>query len=369
LLLNTGPTTILVVDDSALYRQSIHNVLRDIADATSVGIAKNGVEAIEKIRLLDPDLLTLDVQMPDMNGIEVLREIKRHRLRPKAIMVSSLTAEGAQVTTDALMEGAFDFILKPSSNDSAANRETLRTSLEKRIAAFRDAADRRPRSGVRPGGAHPVAADEVVESAPTPGAACRAVIIGTSTGGPEALKAVLPKLPVELPVPVLVVQHMPAQYTSSLASRLNEICELEVVEAIDKTEAVAGRIILAAGGKQMKLEQSGSKLFVRLLDDPPENGVRPSVDYLLRSSTEVLGGNALAVILTGMGRDGLDGCKQLKQAGGVVFAQHQDDCVVYGMPKAVIENNLADRTLSLGKVAPAIVRHLNRSRRSGRGGA
>jgi two-component system chemotaxis response regulator CheB len=208
-----------------------------------------------------------------------------------------------------------------------------------------------------------VAAGGVVEAAPAPNAACQAVVMGASTGGPEALKTVLPKIPAEFPVPVFVVQHMPAQYTLSLAARLNSICELEVVEASDNTEATSGKIVIAPGGKQMKLERAGSGLLVRVTDDPPENGVRPSVDYLIRSASDVLSGNALAVIMTGMGRDGLDGCQQLKLAGGYVFAQHQDDCVVYGMPKAVIEQGLADRTLPLGKIAPAIVRHLKRSRR------
>jgi two-component system chemotaxis response regulator CheB len=349
--LSDAPTKILVVDDSALYRQSIHNVLREVEGASIVGIAKNGVEAIEKIEQLDPDLLTLDVQMPDMDGIQVLREIKRRRLRPKAIMVSSLTAEGAKVTTDALMEGAFDFILKPSSNDSVANRQTLRDALEAKIAAFREASGQRKANGRRPAANQTVAADDVVETAPAPNAVCQAVIIGTSTGGPEALKIVLPKLPAELAVPVLVVQHMPPQYTRSLASRLNELCELEVVEADDKTTAVAGKIIIAPGGKQMKLARAGSSLLVRVNDDPLENGVRPSVDYLVRSASDVLDGNVLAVIMTGMGRDGLAGCRQLKQAGGYVFAQCQNDCVVYGMPKAVIAPKPIRRcySVSLGR--------------------
>ena len=362
--MNTGPTRILVVDDSALYRQSVHNVLREVTDASIVGTATNGVEALEKIENLDPDLLTLDVQMPDMDGIQVLREIKRRRLRPKAIIVSSLTSKGAKVTTDALMEGAFDFILKPSSNDSFANRQQLRDALEEKISAFREASGRCNAIGLRSVVRRPVAADDVVETAPAPDAACQAVILGTSTGGPEALKIVLSKLPTELHVPVLVVQHMPAKYTCSLAARLDEICALHVVEGRDKMEAVAGKVMIAPGGKQMKLELAGSSLVIRVNNDPPEKGVRPSVDYLVRSACNVLGGNALAVVLTGMGRDGLDGCRQLKQVGGYVFAQHQDDCVVYGMPKAIIEADLADRALPLGKIAPAIVRHIKRSRRS-----
>jgi two-component system chemotaxis response regulator CheB len=157
---------------------------------------------------------------------------------------------------------------------------------------------------------------------------------------------------------------MPAQYTRSLASRLHEICQLDVLEATDKTKAVANRVIIAAGGQHMALKRDGTSLLIRLNCDPPENGVRPSVDHLLRSACDVFDGDALAVIMTGMGRDGLEGCQKLKQAGGHVFAQCQDDCVVFGMPKAVIEQDLADRILPLGKIAPAIVRHLKRSRRS-----
>jgi two-component system chemotaxis response regulator CheB len=359
--LSSGQTRILVVDDSALYRQSIQNILRDVAEVSIVGVAKNGIEALSKIEELDPDLLTLDVQMPELSGIEVLREIKRRRLRPKAIMVSTFTSEGARVTTDALLEGAFDFILKPSGNDSAANRGQLRDALVEKIAAFREAALPPPRS-MR--GHRLVDANEGLAPSPAPGAACQAVILGSSTGGPEALKLVLPKLPKTLPVPVLVVQHMPPKYTLSLAARLNENCALDVAEARDHSSVVPGRVLIAPGGKHLRLERSGDSLLVRLSDDPPEHGVRPSIDYLLRSVAEVLNGQALAVVMTGMGRDGLAGCRCLKEAGGYVFAQTRADCVVYGMPKAVIEDNLADRTLPLGKIAPAIVRHLNRCRRA-----
>ncbi len=359
--MNADPTKVLVVDDSALYRQSIHNVLRELTEVNVVGTAKNGVEALQKIEQLDPDLLTLDVQMPDMDGIRLLHEIKRRKLRPKAIMVSSFTSEGAEITTEALIQGAFDFILKPSSSDSAANRQQLQESLATKISAFREAFGRKRWSR------RPVAIqnrDDVAEASPTPQAACRAVVIGCSTGGPEALKIVLPKLPAELPVPVLVVQHMPAQYTRSLAGRLDDYSPIHVVEAADNTEVVPGTVLIAPGGHQMKVERAEDCFVTRICGDPPENSVRPSVDYLLRSAVEVFDGNVLSVILTGMGRDGLEGCRCLKQGGGYVFAQAQDDCVVYGMPKAVIEDNLADRVLPLGKIAPAIVRHVKRSRRS-----
>jgi two-component system chemotaxis response regulator CheB len=353
-----------VVDDSALYRQMIQNVLREIPDTSIVGTAKDGVDALEKIEQLNPDLLTLDVQMPDMDGIQVLHEIRRRGLRPGAIMVSSYTSEGAQVTTDALLEGAFDFILKPSSHDSSANRQQLLDALASKITAFRDSSRRLAAASSTPTTTRQTETGEVTEVAPAPQAACRAVILGSSTGGPAALKTVLARLPAGMPVPLFIVQHMPAQYTRSLAARLDEISELAVVEAADGMEAVAGTALVAPGGKQMKLESTDTRLLVRVNSDAPEHGVRPSVDYLIRSAVRAFDGNALAVIMTGMGQDGLAGCMQLKQAGGYVFAQCQDGCVVFGMPKVVIEKGLADRVLPLGKIAPAIVRHIKRSRRS-----
>lgn len=360
--MTAAPTKILIVDDSALYRQSIQNVLREVPDASIVGVAKDGVEALRKIEELEPELLTLDVQMPDMDGIQVLREIKRRRLPVKAIMVSSLTSEGAKVTTDALIEGAFDFILKPVGSDSQENRKTLQESLSSKLATFRESVGHRKRRRlVR----SPSVSDSgnVLEVSPAPKAACQAIILGASTGGPEALKAVLSKLPGNLAVPVLVVQHMPPKYTLSLAARMNEICPLNVSEAKDGAEVSVGNVLIAPGGTQMSMRRRRDSMLVEVTDDPPENGVRPSVDYLLRSAVNATDGNALAVIMTGMGRDGAEGCKLLKGAGGQVFAQHQDDCVVYGMPKAIVDLELADRILPLGKIAPAIVRHIKRSQR------
>ena len=361
--MNGRPTRILIVDDSALYRQSIRNVLRDIANVEVVGTAADGVEALDKIHELQPDLLTLDVQMPGMDGIEVLREIKQRRLRPKAVMVSSFTSEGAQITTDALMEGAFDFILKPMGDQVQANRDVLCRSLEEKIHVFRSSL--RDRESTRDSGIH-VAATEPAggagERIPIPAAACRLVVLGTSTGGPAALKHVLPKLPEQFPIPVMVVQHMPEKYTRSLATRLDNICPLKVVEGEHGMDVREGQIVLAAGGKQTRLVPKSDRLKLEITDDPPENGVRPSVDYTLRSAVDAVRGNALAVILTGMGRDGLEGCRLLKDAGGAVFAQSQSDSIVFGMPKAVIDAELTDRILTLGKIAPAIVRHVKRSR-------
>ncbi len=364
------PTRILVVDDSALYRQTISNVLHQQSDIRVVGKARNGVEALEKIADLDPDLLTLDVQMPDMDGITLLREINRRRLRAKAIMVSSFTSEGAQVTTEALLEGAFDFVLKPATGDATENRRVLGEALREKITAFRFSRGGRP--GRAAGPARPVARvspGEVAERAPRATSSCRVVVIGTSTGGPVALKTVLVKLPSTLSVPVLIVQHMPPKYTESLANRLNQLSELTVREAVDGTEVEKGTAVIAPGGQHVKLERRNARVYLRLTNDPPENGCRPAVDYLLRSAADVYHGDGLAVIMTGMGRDGTRGCAELKEKGGYVFAQHEDGCVVYGMPKSVIQAGLADRVLPLGKIAAAIVRHVKRSQRASPEGA
>jgi two-component system chemotaxis response regulator CheB len=357
------PTKILVIDDSALYRQAISNVLRQRSDVIVVGKASNGVEALDKIVELDPDLLTLDVQMPGMDGIGVLREINKRRLRTQAIVVSSFTSQGAQITTDALLEGAFDFVLKPSGGDVTENRRQLSDALNEKVTAFRQAqADQRGRAQhVLESRRTAAGAGRVVEPTPRASSACRAVLMGASTGGPAALKQVLARFPASFAAPLLIVQHLPPQYTKSLAQRLNQLSPLNVVEANDGALVEGGTAMIAPGGQQMKLDCRDEGIVIRLTEDPPENSCRPSIDYLFRSAATVLDGNALGVIMTGMGRDGADGCAALKIKGGFVFAQHEVGCVVYGMPKVVIDRGLADRVLPLGKVAAAIVRHVKRS--------
>jgi two-component system chemotaxis response regulator CheB len=355
---------ILIVDDTALYRQVIRGVLSEMPGVAIVGMAKSGACALEKIEELNPDLLTLDVQMPGMDGIEVLRAIRQRRLRPKAIMVSSFTSEGAQVTTDALLEGAFDFILKPAGRDPEDNRRRLRDAFDEKIAAFRDTVERKKNRPLHAGREPAASIDQPVAKPQAAKSDCRAVLLGTSTGGPAALKIVLPKLPATVAAPVLVVQHMPAEFTRSLAKRLDEICPLQVIEATDGVAVRAGIVMVAPGGKQFKLERKGQHVITRLTNDPPENGCRPSVDTLFRSAAEAMDGNVLGVVMTGMGRDGARGCREIKRRGGCVFAQHENDCTVYGMPKATIEEGLADRVLPLGKIGPAIVRHLKRSRQA-----
>jgi two-component system, chemotaxis family, protein-glutamate methylesterase/glutaminase len=351
---------ILVVDDSALYRQLVKNVLRDCADVEVVGVAKGGEEALELVNALAPDLLTLDVRMPGMDGIEVLRELRRRRSPVKALMLSSLTANGAKVTTDALLEGAFDFILKPSSFDAAANRRALHEALAEKIDALRLSRGQQTGGDRQLAAACQLSAERGETEAIQPTDRFEAVLIGTSTGGPVALRAVLPAFPEDFPLPVLVVQHMPAQYTHSLAERLNEISPLEVVEGCDGMIPEAGWAYIAPGGRHMKVIQRAGKPVLKITDDPLENGCRPSVDVLFRSAVEAFSGKVIAVIMTGMGRDGVEGCRLLKPQGAFIIAEHADTCVVYGMPKAVVEERLVDCVVPLNRIAGSVVRRVKR---------
>ncbi|SFH74697.1 protein-glutamate methylesterase/protein-glutamine glutaminase [Planctomicrobium piriforme] len=343
---------IVVVDDSALFRCLIRDALREIPGASVIGNADSGAAAIEKIAELNPEVVTLDVEMPGMSGIDVLREMKRRSLRTRVIMVSRLTDAGAQVTTESLLEGAFDFVLKPSGPNPAENRQQLKLALADKIAAVLASRDDEP-GPIRQAPSRPSRSD-----APT---RCDALLIGTSTGGPDALRRVLPLLPQDFPVPVLVVQHMPAQYTKSLATRLDSLCPLHVVEAEHRQRVEPGTIYIAPGGWHMQVARPDpDRVLINLTDDPPEHGSRPSVDVLFRSAVNVYGPRALGVILTGMGRDGAAGCAALKSAGGRVIAQHHEGCVVYGMPKAVVEAGLADFCLPLDRVSDAILRQTGR---------
>ena len=340
---------ILIVDDSALYRLLIGDVLQSLPHCAVVGNAKDGQQALDKIDELNPDLVTLDVEMPVMSGIDVLREMNRRRCKTKALMVSRFTDAGAQTTTDALLEGAFDFILKPSGKSPAENKATLRRELDGKIAAFCE------------GHFAPQPRSAQAETSSPDSWKCDAVLIGTSTGGPEALRQLLPKLPADLPVPVIVVQHMPAQFTGPLADRLDRLSALEVVEAKQDMRLERGRVFLAPGGRQLKLGAQGDQVVINITDDPSEHNCRPTVDYTLRSACKLLEGRVLAVILTGMGRDGWQSTNVLKQQGGRVVAQHADGCTVFGMPKAVIEDGLADRVITLPNMPSVICDEVRRA--------
>jgi two-component system chemotaxis response regulator CheB len=301
-----------------------------------------------------------------MDGIAVLRELKKRRARARAIMLSSLTADGAQVTTDALLEGAFDFIQKPGGTDVVANRAALLETLIEKIGAFRSG--RRGRGTASSAGRGRESRTlrgserEEPEGASPAGFRCEAVAIATSTGGPAALREVLPIFAGDLPVPVFIVQHMPPQYTHSLAARLNELSQMEIVEGVDGMAAEAGFAYIAPGGRQMKVEKLSGQFQIRITDDPPEQSCRPSADYLFRSLAEVYQGKVLAVVMTGMGRDGTAGCRAIRERGGYVVAQHAEGCSVYGMPKSVIEEQLAHDIVTLDRIADKVASRIRRSR-------
>jgi two-component system chemotaxis response regulator CheB len=339
---------VVVVDDSSFFRALIRDCLREIDGIAIVGNAANGNVALEQIQKLDPDVITLDVEMPGMDGIQVLREMKARGHRAQAIMVSRHTAAGAQVTTDALMEGAFDFVHKPSGSDVTQNKTELRNALSTILEVVRS-------SSTALDSVVPV--DDANELQPHEQGSlpCEIVLIGSSTGGPDALRRILPALPADFPAPILIVQHMPPKYTASLASRLNDLCALDVVEAADGTQIESGRILIAPGGYQMGITKIHGKLVTNLTDAPPEHSCRPAVDYLFRSAFETLPQKRmLGVILTGMGSDGTEGCALLKDCGARIVSQHADGCVVYGMPKSVAESGLADRIVRLKHVATVL---------------
>lgn len=344
----TAPLTVLIADDSALYRQMLQNVLRRIEGVEVVGVAADGQEAVSKAHDLRPDVITLDVHMPVMDGIEVLRALRQQGVPTKAIMVSSLTAAGSPATVEALIEGAFDYVLKPAGLDPHLAREAIRMALAEKLSSCREAARGQPlpKPDAGPSGrpAGPRKASLPYD----------AIAIGTSTGGPEALRALLPRLPQDLAVPVLIVQHMPPMFTASLAARLHELSAVGVVEAAEGMVVEPGRAYIAPGGRHLRLAARDGGVICTVDDGPARLGCRPSFNNLLESMVDLYGDRLAAAVLTGMGSDGLDGCRRLRAAGGLVVAQSHDTCTVYGMPKAVIEEGLAHAVLPPAALADAL---------------
>ena len=351
---------VLVVDDSALYRKTVRTVLEGIPGVKVVDTAFDGQAALEKIETYSPDLITLDFEMPNLDGLGVLRELQTKKEKPMVIMVSALTTQGARVTNQALRHGAFDFVLKPSGGNYELNQEQLRADLVPVIEACRSA--RRHQAAPSPVGRQAVPAGPSDHSLGRMHEAVKSICekpsivgIGVSTGGPVALTKVLPMLPEKFPVPIVVVQHMPPIFTKSLAEDLDNRCKLEVKEASDGMVAKAGQILIAPGGAQMRVVKQAAETVLRITDDPPERNCKPSVDYLFRSIAEQFGGRAACAVLTGMGDDGAAGCALLKSNGARIIAQDEASCVVYGMPRAVVEAGLADEVVPLQDIAPQLM--------------
>jgi two-component system chemotaxis response regulator CheB len=333
----TQPIRVLVVDDSALMRKLIPQMLERDGAIQVVGTAMDGSFALTKIDELKPDVITLDLEMPRMDGIETLCEITRRHLVP-VIVVSAHTTAGASATFKALAMGALDFVAKPADAPSA-HMDEIAAELRAKIKAAAQG-----QIGVVPAIAHlPQTSKE-----PRPRTApSRIVAIGISTGGPNTLQYVLSQLPADFPGAILVVQHMPEGFTEMFARRLNDTCAIEVKEARYGDLLSAGRVLICPGNRHMRVRKMPLGPVTLLTEEERVNGHRPSVDVLFRSVAQEFGANAIAVLMTGMGDDGADAMGEVKQAGGLTIAQNADSCVVFGMPKAAIERGHAVRVLSL----------------------
>jgi two-component system chemotaxis response regulator CheB len=351
--------SVIIVDDSAFMRKSLSMMLESDPQIKVVATGRNGREGIEKIRQFRPDLVTMDIEMPEMDGLTALGIIMKEMPVP-VLMVSSLTTEGAKSTLDALNLGAVDFIPKELSYvslDIVKIKEDLIAKV-KQIAQSKSLQFRLQR--IRAGTAgRPSSSPAETRRLSLPASVrkdLRAVVLGISTGGPFALLQTIPKLPKDFPLGIAIVQHMPPKFTRSMAERLNGLSALEVKEAESGDVVQPGLVLIAPGGMHMKFTANGKSAVVAVGPEPVGTLYRPSADVMMLSASEAFNGPLLGVIMTGMGKDGLEGLKQIKKAGGVVVAQNEESCVVYGMPKAAVDEGLADAILPLDEIPKALVR-------------
>jgi two-component system chemotaxis response regulator CheB len=361
----SGPRArILIADDSVVMRSLLRSVVCAEPSLEVAGTAANGEAALSAIEVLRPDLVLLDVEMPVMDGLATLRKLRARGCRMPVIMCSSLTQRGAKVTIEALACGASDYVAKPTGQSSREEAmRTLSQDLIPKIHALTSLPHPPPLQSKLRGAPSilplaPPPRDQSVLPIPT------ALAIGVSTGGPAALDVLLPALPASFPLPVLVVQHMPELFTRLFAERLNGRCPLQVREAAEGDPVRPGTITIARGNWHLEVlaaARIGSPATLHLTQGPPENHCRPAVDVLFRSVAAVYGAGTLAVVLTGMGSDGLIGCRVVRQLGGSVLAQDQATSAVWGMPGAVAQAGLAHRVLPLNAIAPEILRLIGRT--------
>lgn len=351
---------VLIVDDSAAARRLLTLVLADHPDLRIAGLASDGRTALERIRTLQPDAVVLDVEMPVLDGIRTLAALRTDHPDLPVIMFSAVTERGATVTLEALSLGATDYVTKPTSSGHDQAVRDVREQLVPKILAAVQHRRRRADQSIRPRPA-------VATARRSPGPV-DVVGIGASTGGPNALQSLLAQLPADFPLPVLVVQHMPALFTRQLAERLAGACPLAVGEAAGGEPLRPGHVWVAPGGRHLAVEgQRGGARKLVVHDGPPESSCRPAVDVLFRSLAETYGSRALAVVLTGMGKDGLDGARQVRHQGGFVLAQDEASAVIWSMPGGVVRTGLADRVLPPAELGEEIVRRgaVGRTRGSG----
>ncbi|QLF94538.1 chemotaxis response regulator protein-glutamate methylesterase [Pseudomonas sp. ABC1] len=361
---------VLVVDDSGFFRRRVTEILSSDPQIQVVGTASNGREAVERTQALKPDVITMDYEMPMMDGITAVRQIMQLCPTP-VLMFSSLTHEGARVTLDALDAGAVDYLPK-NFEDISRNPDKVKQMLcekvhtvsrsNRRYSGFSSSSSAAPapRPATRPLAGSPIGSARPQPAAPTPAPATSAapkrkayklVAIGTSTGGPVALQRVLTQLPANFPAPIVLIQHMPAAFTKAFADRLDKLCRINVKEAEDGDLLRPGLALLAPGGKQMMIDGRGS---VRILPGDERLNYKPCVDITFGSAAKSFSDKVLAVVLTGMGADGREGARLLKQAGSQVWAQDEASCVIYGMPMAIVKAELEDAVYSLDDIG----RHL-----------
>jgi two-component system, chemotaxis family, protein-glutamate methylesterase/glutaminase len=363
--------SVLVVDDSVVVRRLIVDALDEAPDIKVAGTAANGLLAQAKIDQLKPDVVTMDIEMPQMDGITAVKELRKRHPQLPVIMFSTLSDAGASATLEALAAGATDYVTKPSNVGSiadsiAAVREQLvpklRNLTQRSRGAVRTAGPDRPTpAGHRPATAGGPArlsqapARSSVPARPGPRGRVDLIAIGSSTGGPDAVARVLTALPTDLAVPIVVTQHMPPVFTRMFAERLNRGTPLHVVEATAGMELAPGTVYIAPGDRHLVLHRRGAATVTQLSTAPPENSCRPAVDVMFRSVAAVYGPAVCAAVLTGMGQDGRNGAKSLRDAGAEVLAQDEATSVVWGMPGAVVTAGLATEILPLDKIAPALL--------------
>ncbi|OSZ67235.1 chemotaxis response regulator protein-glutamate methylesterase [Hydrogenophaga sp. IBVHS2] len=352
---------VVVVDDSALVRSLLTEIINRQPDMTCVGAAADPLVAREMIRETSPDVITLDVEMPRMDGLEFLSRLMRLRPMP-VVMVSTLTEQGAEITLRALEMGAVDFVAKPRIGVSAGLQELAGDIVDKiRVAAA--AHVRRlaptPAGNTRVPNATPAASAPAEPArAPLPRLSTEKIIcIGASTGGTEAIREVLTPMPADAPA-IVITQHMPAGFTTSFANRLDSLCKIRVQEARDGQRILPGHAYIAPGGRHLRIDRSGSNYVAVVEDTEPVNRHRPSVEVLFRSAARILGPNAIGIMLTGMGGDGAAAMREMKDAGSYNYVQDEASCVVFGMPRMAIQHGAAHEVLPLGQIAPAVLTRL-----------
>lgn len=355
-------TRVLIVDDTAVVRKLIAEAISRDVDLDVAGIAANGSIALQKIPQIAPDAITLDLEMPGMDGLETLRELRKLYPKIPVIMLSSLTVKGAEATLEALAAGANDYVAKPAGSKSF--EDTLRYLEEELLPKIKVHFPKQNRVEKSDTSSRnkPLGRSSSAGAKPRAGGRSNRVeiiTIGTSTGGPNALTKVFSTITTPLSVPIVIVQHMPPIFTKSLAARLDSPSATRFYEAEDNQEILPGCAYIAPGGKHMELVRNGSRTFARLHEGPRENSCRPAVDVLFRSVAQNFGSNALAYVLTGMGKDGYLGGQSIVEAGGHVIAQDKNSSVVWGMPSYLAEEGIAEEVLPLDEIAESMRKRLN----------